>query len=147
MGIESEINTRNNTQRGVDIVVNNFNEEIHARINDGNGTGEETNRNDTSSITNIDKKATGATATNTSTKSVSNINISNENSSTNQNNDIVSNHKIIDTITNVNCIKDELVLDILNDDLIEKVRGKISCKLHAISLLVDHSLQHNIEYA
>lgn len=127
----------NNTQCGVDIAVNNFSEEIHAHINDGNKTGEGANRNDITSITNIDKKATGATATNTSTKSVSNINIPNENSSTNQNNDIVSkniqansNHKGIGTIAIVNCIKDELVLDILNDDLIEKVRGKISCKLH-----------------
>lgn len=137
MGIESEINSMNNTQSGVDIVVNNFSEEIHAYVNDGNKTEEETNRNDTTSITNIDKKAIGATATNTITKSVSNINISNENASTNQNNDIISksiqtnsNHKVIDTLTNVNCLKDELVLDILNDDLIEKVRGKISCKLH-----------------
>lgn len=129
----------NNTQCDVDIVINNFNEEIHAHINDGNKTGEETNRNDTTSTTNIDKKAKGATTTNTCTKSVSNINILNENSSTNQNNDIVSksmqanfNHKGIDTIADVNCIKDELVLDILNDDLIEKVRGKISCKLPAL---------------
>lgn len=29
---------------------------------------------------------------------------------------------------NLNCEKDELVLDVLNDDLIAKVRGRITCR-------------------
>lgn len=38
------------------------------------------------------------------------------------------NNKDTSKETNLNCEKDELVLDVLNDDLIEKVRVKISCK-------------------
>lgn len=46
------------------------------------------------------------------------------------------NNKAISKDMHLNCEKGELVLDVLNDDLIEKVRGRITCKSFFALLLI-----------
>lgn len=155
LGIECEHNAINNTRCDTNAVKDSHDDVVlqfadnddhsnYERQNSTDANAQETTATATATAT------TTTTATTNTTKPVSNTtnysttssnklskdeNVNAANLSNDADNVVSSksshandNNKDTSKETNLNCEKDELVLDVLNDDLIEKVRGKISCK-------------------
>lgn len=92
------------------------------RRNSNDATSKQETTNTTATIT----KPVSNTTTNYSTTSSNKL--SKENVNADSNNEDGVNKSTNDNNKDTSKEKDELVLDVLNDDLIEKVRGKISCE-------------------
>lgn len=101
-----------------------------------------------SSVAQTVSNTINATATATTTHSTTSANkLSKENVNADASNDEVGskcahttdNNKAISKDMHLNCEKSELVLDVLNDDLIEKVRGRITCKSRCFVLFAKMS--------
>lgn len=139
LGIECERDSLNDSRSGADngtVVVSNNGSGIGNVNNDEHKIGDSRNGNDDTITTTNATNTTTTTSTTTTTTSGSQQTANKENKSTNLGNDDVSrtnqtndNSNETSKETNLNCEKDELVLDVLNDDLIAKVRGRILCKL------------------
>lgn len=140
LGIECEGNSVNDSRSSADnggVVVSSNGSGIANVANDEHKIGDNRNGTDdtitaTTNVTNTSANTTAAAPATTTTSSTT---LAKENKSTNLGNDDVSktnqtndSNKETSKETNLNCEKDELVLDVLNDDLIAKVRGKLSCK-------------------
>lgn len=158
MGVEFENNPISDTNCGGE-VVKECRDDVVLQITDTDDLNKSARRNsnetmatspstkqETASTNTTTTATTTTTTTATLTKPVSNTTnysttsskkLSKENVNTDASNeDVVSksahtndNSKGTPKETHLNCEKDELVLDVLNDDLIEKVRGKFLCKL------------------
>lgn len=142
LGIECENNTTNDTRCNDAVKDSHDDVVLQFADNDDRNDATTTPKQETTN-----QQPTSKPVSNTSNYSTTSSNKLSKEENVNadrSNDDIVSkdthaNDNNKDTLkeTNLNCEKDELVLDVLNDDLIEKVRVKISCKLNGFAN--DHS--------
>lgn len=145
LGIEFENNPISDTRCDAE-VEKECREDVVLQISDNDDLNKSSRRNSNETTTPISKQETTTTTatvtkpvsntTNYSTTSSNKLSKENVNADFSKNEDVVSkithtndNNKDTSKQTHLNCEKDELVLDVLNDDLIEKVRVKITCKL------------------
>lgn len=145
LGIHFDINPVSDSRCSAEVVKDSADVVLQIADNDAHNKCERRNSNDatapkqehTNTPTSVTTKPVSNTTTNYSTTSSNKLSKENVNADA-SNEDVVSSKSTHANDNNkddtskeahLNCEKDELVLDVLNDDLIEKVRAKISCKL------------------